>query len=89
MNEKENGQNSISEAELIETLQNLNKYKEKITQMKPKDFKPTGEFFQIEGTTFQLKMSPEATRGDYLYFISYLEEMVERKLREVSSEEEN
>ena len=89
MNEKENGQNSISEAELIETLQNLNKYKEKITQMKPEDFKPTGEFFQIEGTTFQLKMSPEATRGDYLYFISYLEEMVERKLREVSSEEEN
>ena len=89
MNEIENTQNSITEAELRETLQNLNKYKEKITQMKPEDFKPTGEFFTIEGTTFQLKISPEATHGDYLYFISYLEEMVERKLREVSSEEEN
>ena len=80
MNEKENGKIRITEAELIETLQNLNKYREKIAQMKPGDFKPTGKFFQIKGTTFQLKMSPEATRGDLLYFLSYIEENVRRRL---------
>lgn len=89
MNEKENKQNRITESELVETLQNLNKYREKIAQMKPEDFKPTGEYFQIEGTTFQLKMSPEATRGDLLYFLSYIRDLVKRKLRTVSSEEED
>ena len=89
MNEKENGQIRITEAELIETLQNINKYRKKIAQMKPEDFKPTGEFFQIAGTTFQLKMSPEATRADLLYFLSYIEDLVKRKLRTLSSEEED
>ena len=89
MNEKENGQNRISEAELIETLQNLNKYREKIAQVKPEDFKPTGELFQIEGTSFQVQIFPEATRGDLLYFISHIEDLVKRKLRTVSSEEED
>ena len=85
MNKKENGQSRITESELIETLQNLNKYKEKIAQMKPEDFKPTGEYFQIEGTTFQLKVSPEATRGDLLFFLSDIEEHVRRNLRTLSS----
>lgn len=89
MNEKENEQNRITESELVETLQNLNKYREKIAQMKPEDFKPTGEYFQIEGTTFQLKMSPEATRGDLLYVLSYIRDLVKRKLRTLSSEEED
>ena len=89
MNEKENGQNRITESELVETLQNLNKYREKIAQMKPEDFKPTGEYFQIEGTTFHLKMSPEATRGDLLYVLSYIRDLVKRKLRTLSSEKED
>ena len=89
MNEKENEQNRITEAELVETLQNLNQYREKIAQMKPEDFKPTGEYFQIEGTTFQLKMSPEATRGDLLYLLSYIRDLVKRKLRTLSSKEED
>jgi len=89
MNEKENEQNRITESELVETLQNLNKYREKIAQMKPEDFKPTGEYFQIEGTTFQLKMSPEASRGDLLYVLSYIRDLVKRKLRTLSSEEED
>lgn len=89
MNEKENEQNRITESELVETLQNLNKYREKIAQMKPEAFRPTGEYFQIEGTTFQLKMSPEATRGDLQYFLSYIRDLVKRKLRTVSSEEED
>ncbi len=89
MNEKENEQNRITEAELVETLQNLNKYRGKIAQMKPEDFEPTGEYFQIEGTTFQLKMSPEATRGDLLYLLSYIRDLVKRKLRTLSSEEED
>ena len=89
MNEKENEQNRITESELVETLQNLNKYREKIAQMKLEDFRPTGEYFQIEGTTFQLKMSPEATCGDLLYVISYIRDLVKRKLRTMSSEEED
>ena len=86
MNENETKPNLITEAELIETLQNLNKYREKVAQMKSEDFKPTGEYFQIEGTTFQLKVSPEATRGDLLYFLSHIEDLVKRKLRTLSEE---
>ena len=89
MNEKENEQNRITESELVKTLQNLNKYREKIAQMKPEDFKPTGEHLQIEGTTFQLKMSPEATRRDLLYLLSYIRDLVKRKLRTLSSKEED
>ena len=89
MNEKENEQNRITESELVETLQNLNKYREKIAQMKPEDFEPTGEYFQIEGTTFQLKMSPEAGRGDLLYVLSYIRDLVKRKLRTLSSKEKD